>query len=476
MSLNFKRVIVAVLSVLFLVALLIVAWVEGLKERVEVEPKPVLLGVSRDCYDCHAEKSPGVTDQWAHSRHAEVGVGCYDCHGAEEGDADAWHHEGQLMATLVTPKDCGECHPDIAAEFQASHHAAAGQILGSLDNVLGEIVEGTPAANSGCQQCHGSIITFETDADGNVQRDKNGKPLLADATWPNSGIGRINPDGSTGNCAACHSRHRFSAEMARRPDNCGKCHLGPDHPQKEIYAESKHGIAFVTADRQGLMGFDGETWIVGEDYSAAPTCATCHMSASPDHEATHDPGRRLSWTLRPAVSKRMENHEDKRQEMQDVCQTCHTQDWVLGHYAQYDRAVDLYNDKFAIPSKTIMDSLAEAGLTNPTPFDEEIEWTFFLLWHHEGRRARMGAAMMGPDYTQWHGFFEVAERFYIEFIPQARELADGHPEVEAVIDEVMAKDQHRWIEGLSPEEAARIRSFYQDRYGQGVGGGEGHES
>jgi len=26
------------------------------------------------------------------------------------------------------------------------------------------------------------------------------------------------------------------------------------------------------------------------------------------------------------------------------------------------------------------------------------------MWHHEGRRARMGTAMMGPDYAWWHGF------------------------------------------------------------------------
>jgi len=30
------------------------------------------------------------------------------------------------------------------------------------------------------------------------------------ATWPNTGIGRVNPDGSAGSCSACHTRHRFS--------------------------------------------------------------------------------------------------------------------------------------------------------------------------------------------------------------------------------------------------------------------------
>jgi hydroxylamine dehydrogenase len=469
-SLNFKRIIVALLSMLFLASLLIVAWVEGLKERVAQEPEPALLGVNKDCFECHEEKSPAITDQWAHSTHAEVGVGCFDCHQAEEADVDHWYHEGQRIATLVTPKDCGRCHPDIAAEFQDSHHAAAGQILGSLDNLLGEVVEGMPVANAGCQQCHGSIIAFQQDPDtGEVVVDKDGKPVLDDHTWPNSGIGRINPDGSNGTCSACHSRHRFSLEMARRPDNCGKCHLGPDHPQKEIYDESKHGIAFVTADHQGLMHMDEAEWVVGDSYSAAPTCATCHMSATSNQAATHDPGDRISWTLRPAVSKRQENWEEKQRAMQDVCLNCHTQDWVRGHYAQYDRVVDLFNDKFATPSKSIVGALRTAGLLTDTPFDEELEWTFFYLWHHEGRRARMGASMMGPDYTQWHGMFEVAERFYIEFIPQARELAHGHAEVEQVIDEVMAMDQHGWVNGLSPEEAARIRAFYSDRYGQDKG-------
>ena len=123
MSLNFKRVIVAMLSMLFLAALLIVAWVEGLKERVAQEPEPALLGVNKDCFECHDEKSPAITDQWAHSTHAEVGVGCYDCHEAEEGDADGWFHEGQRIATLVTPADCGECHPTHYAQWRRSLHS-----------------------------------------------------------------------------------------------------------------------------------------------------------------------------------------------------------------------------------------------------------------------------------------------------------------------------------------------------------------
>ena len=90
----------------------------------------------------------------------------------------------------------------------------------------------------------------------------------------------------------------------------------------------------------------------------------------------------------------------------------------------------------------IMASLRSEGLLTKTQFDEKIEWTWFYLWHHEGRRARHGAAMMAPDYAHWHGMYEVAERFYEELIPQARALANEP--VNEVIDGILAREEHAW--------------------------------
>jgi len=50
--------------------------------------------------------------------------------------------------------------------------------------------------------------------------------------------------GSLLKITACHQRHEFSVAQARQPENCGKCHMGPDHPQIEIFKESKHGINY----------------------------------------------------------------------------------------------------------------------------------------------------------------------------------------------------------------------------------------
>ena len=466
MTLDQKRTVVAFLSFLFLGALLVVAWVEGGKRRFQPEPEPVVTGDSARCLACHQEKTPVIARQWRDSKHARLGVGCYECHRAEEGDKDGFLHEGKRIATVATPRDCEQCHKEIVAEFDHSHHSRAAEFIGSLDNVLGEVVEGRLAAVNGCWQCHGSTLRFATDARGEVVRDKNGKPQLDPATWPNTGIGRVNLDGSRGTCSACHSRHAFSRAMARQPEVCGKCHMGPDHPQIEIYEESKHGIAFRT--RQDEMNLASERWVLGQDYSAAPTCASCHMSATPTQAVTHDVGARISWTLRPVVSRKLEDWQKRREAMKDTCRQCHGPDFVDSFYTTFDQTVEMWNDKFAKPAQEIMDALRARGRLTPTPFDEELEWTFYRLWHHEGRRARMGASMQGPDYTQWHGFFEVAENFYTRFLPQAREAAHGDGEVLRAIRKVEAMPEHAWKQGLSAEDRAKIDRFYQERYGGSV--------
>ncbi len=337
----------------------------------------------------------------------------------------------------------------------------------------------------------GSLITVDDlkpDKDGKptnldivaqIKKASTGRPILAASSWPNTGIGRLNLDGSRGSCSACHSRHDFSPRRARQPENCGKCHLGPDHPQKEIFEKSKHGVAF--RDLHDHMNLNAKDWVLGVDYTQAPTCATCHMSGHSRNggKVTHDPSGRISWTNRPPVSLVMDTDangdvvketdpekrkalvahswQDKRIAMKNVCTHCHTENYVDAFYTQYDDFVINYNEKFAKPGQSIMTVLREQMLITKQEFDEEIEWTWFYLWHHEGRRARHGASMMAPDYAHWHGMYEVAERFYQELIPQARELAHQAEEagqtaeaeaVRKVIDDPLNRPEHTWYEEM----------------------------
>ncbi len=543
MTLEQKRWVIGGLGVLFLLSLVAVQWLEVARRRQESGGRRAAVtppASSRQCVDCHTQVDVGIVEHWRGSTHAEKGVGCIDCHKAGPKDADAFNHYGAQIATVVTPRDCAACHPTQATEFAASHHSKAGNILASLDNFLAETVEGartpfsphspTPGkavtmvnglapANSGCQQCHGSVVALQatsggtitvrdlqpddrgvpanSEALGRIAKNDSGRPQFASSSWPNTGIGRINLDGSLGSCAACHSRHDFSARRARQPESCGKCHLGPDHPQKEIYEESKHGVAF--RDLIAEMNLDARPWVLGRDYSAAPTCASCHMGANLRNgmTSTHDPGERISWTNRPPVSLVMDTTaahdvvvetdparraaatadtaDAKRNRMKTVCSNCHTPDHINLFYRQYDDVVVQYNEKFAKPGQAIMAALSSNGLLSKTQYDEEIEWTWYYLWHHEGRRARMGASMMAPDYTQWHGMFEVAERFYMKLLPQARAItadaartgrAEAGRRVNAVIDAILDRPEHVWIRRGAEEQAEQILNEMRRRYGQ----------
>lgn len=144
---------------------------------------------------------------------------------------------------------------------------------------------------------------------------------------------------------------------------------------------------------------------------------------------------------------------------------------------------DLYNAKFGQPATKLYQMVRTAGLiSNDIDFDDKLEFTYYLLWHHEGRRARHGAAMMGPDYTQWHGNFEVAQRFYMEFVPELREVikkglesgdsgkAQAARTVQSALDQILNSDMHRWFLGkmteAEREERKKAAEEFKKRYAQ----------
>jgi hydroxylamine dehydrogenase len=456
--------------------------------------------IGQICLGCHKKESPGIVTEWQKSSHANKKVDCYDCHKGKEGDKGVVSHEQDkagkpiFITTIVSPKTCAQCHEKEVAQQQRSHHAKAAQILASLDNIMGEVIGGPAAVNAGCRQCHGGEVVIDP---------KSGEATYE--TWPNTGIGRVNPDGSLGSCSACHARHRFSSAQARTPDTCGKCHLGPDHPQLEIYNESKHGIIYRAKVTE--MNLDSKKWVAGVDYSAAPTCASCHMGATRTQGVTHDVGERISWTLRPPISTKLNmvrlsngdefdqpegkpipkvgdevkgakvveilTWEDRRKKMTNVCFACHGSNVINGHYKQFDDVVNLYNEKFAKPIAGAMKELQDKGYITAAPFDEKIEWTWWEIWHHEGRRARHGAAMNGPDYTWWNGIYEVAQHTYFKWIPEMREIVLKKDGNEKFADEILNKyfkpiDGHDWyFNGISADAVEKVRKGFEERYGKG---------
>jgi hypothetical protein len=385
------------------------------------------------CIECHKKEHPGLFADWAGSRHASANITCLDCHQAQEHDADVSRaHYKQYergdqpygksayrvpVSGVVTPKDCSRCHPDESREYAGSKHANTAEIIWKIDKWLIDGMNSELERQSGCLVCHGTVL-----------KTKNGE--LDPSTWPNAGVGRVNLDGSKGSCSSCHTRHRFPVMEARKPEACGQCHLGPDHPQIEIFMESKHGDIYTAHGDDYNWNAAPGTWTPGVDYRA-PTCAGCHLSGSGSVATSHDVTLRLAWELQAPLTVRPQdfeafpaktNHEEERGRMKAVCLACHGNKWVDDHFTKLDSVVAEYNDVYFKPAKKMLDDLYAKELMEPRPFfDEELEVEYYELWHHEGRRARMGSAMMAPDYAWWHGFYECKKRYNL-FMGEGRDM------------------------------------------------------
>ena len=234
----------------------------------------VALAAPQSCVDCHRQSEKEMVKAWEGSRHAAAGVGCIACHG--DNHSTIFQVKGQVSAAT-----CGSCHSKQVTEFNRSLHAE------SMDRMEADpkFERLSPAmAEQGCVQCHK--------------------------------IGKHFADGSRGGCNSCHSGHAFSVVEARRPEACGGCHSGPDHPHIEMWQASKHGQLFASPETR----------------AQAPTCVTCHMPGG-----SHDTGIGLTLgnvgtgaaldTEKPSVKMRSISAEEAKQQralMVANCLPCHS--------------------------------------------------------------------------------------------------------------------------------------------------------
>jgi len=438
------------------------------------------------CLMCHKAQDPGIVSDWQHSKHAKAGVGCVECHVVPKNYPTAFKgHPMQgsnwTVQIAVSSVTCAKCHAKEVKEYLNSGHSRGGaqwlagntskhgylmsklsyhyeSLKGkspSLNGISGEkmgkgIRRDAPVFNINeknpkladtnvaniCIQCHGTTVKL----------DSQGKP--DPRTWPSDGIAALYPDGGVGNCVACHSRHKFSAEEARNPAACTNCHLGPDHPDKEIFESSVHGHIYDTNEKD--YDFSTGEQIPGKTLRAA-TCFTCHMSSINGLKSTHNVSLRLKWNLwAPTSFLRTKGHETAgwafwkgagkvvngktlirgnakagnpegpeaaRTQMKQVCAACHDAVFISNYFKRTDSAVKVYNQYKAEADK-LMKDLKSKGLIKADVWSDPFFKLYYYLWHHEGRRFRQGAAMGSPDYAHWHGVFQVMQ--------DIREMKDIH--------------------------------------------------
>jgi hydroxylamine dehydrogenase len=397
---SFRGVFIAVvLSTAMVVSAFIL---QSRRPRIEVDrPTPALVKATGKCADCHRHETSAVVHEFDMSKHSKAGVTCLDCHQPSKGQEPLDHKDFKITKRL-SAANCMGCHPAQYEQYLKSRHAApawaavagnqdftAEQVSfseaihkGAVDRPAHDLtkIEGMAAVNKGCRQCHD--------------------------------VGRPNKDGSIGTCTSCHARHVSSVALARLPETCGQCHMGPDHSQLEIYHESKHGVLFNA--QRTHMNLDVEPKKLTAEDMPVPTCATCHMSGleggGTDKVATtHDTSERLSYFLFAAVSDRRPNYEAGRRNMKAICLKCHTNPRILQFYSEAEGVVRSTN-KLVNEAKDIVEKLQKDKLLTPQPFDEPIEYLYFDLWHYGGRTAKHGAYMGGADFVQWHGYYEVVSK------------------------------------------------------------------
>ena len=77
--------------------------------------------------------------------------------------------------------------------------------------------------------------------------------------------------------------------------------------------------------------------------------------------------------------------------------------------------------------------------------------------------------MNAPDWSHWHGMYDVAYDFYFKLIPHGRQHAKKvgkEKEFNEFVNKILNRPEHKWFFGLPKEEREKIAEFYRKRYGE----------
>lgn len=336
------------------------------------------------CIECHSAVTPGIVNDWRESRHARPANGkapvlCPACHGN--------NHQALHMPT---PKVCATCHENRFTEFMGEKRYGFPSHALAMERAVDakHFADKPKAEVASCLQCH-SVAT---------------------------------------KCDSCHTRHRFSAAEARRPEACVTCHSGPPHPDDDTYFASAHGRRYLADGAQ----WDWSKTLTKGNYSA-PTCAYCHMS-----DGQHQVADKTIWKFGlQEVNPNTSGNEVRRRAWVKVCSDCHDTAWSAEKLKGLDRERKSAWGKLYQAENTLKDLRAKdllhpgAGQRPPYPMDlmegllpharigyldgqasafynvSPIERDYFEMWYFANLGAYKGAAH-GDDQSvmRWHGVLD----------------------------------------------------------------------
>ena len=332
------------------------------------------------CLDCHRKETPGIVTYWEKSAHFKKNIGCAGCHGT---DKEA-NHAKQIT---VDASRCGSCHNEVlTAHRQGRHGIGLKTGQGCTRNM-----EKTTDREKSCGFCHraGSSAPF----------------VISECAMFLAQSPEMQRQGCSSchrvevRCDTCHTKHGTELALAREPEICGVCHMGPDHPQYEMWETSLHGVIYKYG---GLKN--------------APDCVTCHM-----YKGSHNVSRGISAELPKEAEARK---EEEREFMVNICSGCHTKSLAQSTLDDADR-IQKQGEVLIEEAKKIIEGLNSEGLLYPGTakrpphplFGDKfvigphmlyenlsfVESLFFKMKQFYYLTSYKGVFHQNPDYAHWYG-------------------------------------------------------------------------
>ncbi len=324
------------------------------------------------CLECHEQKTPGIVNHWKNSIHYKKNVGCSSCHGS---DREANHKR----EVVVDAARCGACHRDAFTGHRLSRHGIGLRTGRGCTRNLGSPDERAKS----CIFCH------QPGSSEPLVKTECAMFLAQSPEMQRQGCGACHR--VEVGCDACHTKHGTDLSVARSPKTCGVCHMGPDHPQLEMWETSRHGVLFKQ-----------------KGPATGPSCATCHMDAG-----SHNVSRGIGAGASP-----------EREFMLLVCSRCHTKSFSQRSLADAD-GIRAQSDALVREAEQVVAGLGQDGLLSPSPQDRPghpllgktlvtgpqmlyedlsfVEALFFKLKMFYAPSAYKGAYHQNPDYAHWYG-------------------------------------------------------------------------
>lgn len=394
---------------------------------------------SKSCLECHSRLTPGIVVDWQLSKHSYNDVGCAKCHGTGHNSMTDIPNAGMAL-----PGTCAECHQPQVEQFSKGKHSLAWAAMKAMPNAHWQPmaqIEGT----KGCGGCHRVGLKTEGEVNELVRKG--------------AGFG-------VSSCDVCHSRHLFSADEARSPQACRTCHMGPDHPQWEMYSSSKHGVRFLLKQSRMLP-----------EEVAAPTCQSCHFREGnhanrtawgyfavrmplPEDEqwakdrstilqglGVLDPSGKTIPRFEAVQSADMirvtdEDWQAERDQMTKVCNDCHSINFARAALEKADLVVR-ESDRLMAEGIRIVAGLYQEGILkkpdiNSYAFPDVlalhdastvIEQKLFQMLHEYRMSAFQGAFHANSAYCFWYGL-SAMQRGLAEIKEKASEMTERKSNVQ----------------------------------------------